>query len=215
MAALSEHGQFELNGASGVLAWAATWRPKTDGAQCGDSFLVRRVMGSFLIAAIDGAGSGERAATAAAACREALVELPPQTNLDGYFAAAHQACRGTRGAALALALIEPIARHLVWSAIGDIDGLLVRHAGAKVLRRESILQRGGTIGYRLPGSLCQIHSIAPGDTLIFISDGIRQSFRNAAIGEAPVREITANIMKHHRRENDDAMVLATRIEEPT
>jgi hypothetical protein len=213
MAALNDDGSIEILGAP-TLSWAAAWRSKTAGLPCGDRHLVLRQGDVIMIAVIDGAGSGARAAQASATCHAALSALPGSLHLEDCFAAAHRACRETNGAALGVALIEPAALRLAWGAVGDIDGLLIRNAPTRQLRRESILQCGGTVGLHLPAVLCQSHRLAPGDTVIFVSDGIRQSYRALTASGSSAVGIAAEVLQNHGRSDDDAIVLAARLGEP-
>ena len=70
----------------------------------------------------------------------------------------------------------------------------------------------GRLGYRLPTPLSRSVSLAAGDTLILVSDGIGQRFRTTALPHGPVSLVDANILKHHRLGHDDALVPAVRLE---
>jgi negative regulator of sigma-B (phosphoserine phosphatase) len=213
MAALTDHGSIESAGAA-ALSWAVAWRSKIAELPCGDRHFVRSTGGATLIAVMDGAGSGARAADAAAACHAALSALNGPWELETCFAAAHKACRHTHGVALGLVLVEPSARRMSWAAVGDIDGLLIRRAPAGQARRESILQCGGTVGMHLPSVLSQTHSIAEGDVFMLVSDGIRHSYRAPMPKITSVAAIAADILRNHGRDQDDAIVLVGRVGDP-
>jgi hypothetical protein len=211
MAALSENGRVEIDGMP-PLNWAAAWRPKSVGP-CGDRHLVRRLGPLFMLAVIDGAGSGARAAEAAAASHAALTALDGPTTLEGCFAAVHRACQGTAGVAMAVLLLDPAAASLAWGAVGDIDAQLIRAAPTE--RNECILQSGGTLGVRLPAVLGQSHRIRRGDTMLLVSDGIRRGYAEASKGGVPVTAIAQAVLRDHARPADDAIVLAARLGPPS
>jgi alkanesulfonate monooxygenase SsuD/methylene tetrahydromethanopterin reductase-like flavin-dependent oxidoreductase (luciferase family) len=210
MAAVNDTGLIKIEGAPS-LSWAAAWRPKITGQPCGDRHLVRQVGPLVMIAVIDGAGSGPRAANAASACQDALAAKADPLVLAGCFAAAHHACRETSGVALGVALIEPATGGLTWGAVGDIDGLLIRHAPAGQSRREAILQCGGMVGLRLPPVLGQTHQISTGDILIMVSDGIHPRYRGPTLLCGSPDTCAAELLSEYGRAQDDAIVLAARI----
>lgn len=214
MAALTDNGLIEMEGAP-ALSWAAAWRPKIAGQPCGDRHLVRRAGPLIMIAVFDGAGSGTGAAEAAAACRDALAAKADPLTLEGCFATAHHACRKTSGVALGIVLVELAMGNLTWGAVGDIDGLFIRHAPAGQTRREAILQCGGTVGLHLPAILGQTHRIAAGDMLIMVSDGIRPSYRGPALVCGSPGACAAELLSEYGRTQDDAIVLAARMGRPT
>lgn len=211
MAALTEQGSIAVDGTP-TLSWAAIWRPKTAGLPCGDRHLARRIGGAIMLAVIDGSGSGVMAAEAAEMCHGALVGLEGATTLEDCFTAGHDACRGTSGVAMGVAIIDPAASRLTWGAVGDIDVLLFRASGGA--RNECILQCGGTLGLHLPAVLTQTHRIGPGDTLIFVSDGIRRGYRGPGASGLPVMAVAQEVMRLHGRAVDDAIVLAARFGAP-
>jgi hypothetical protein len=212
MAALSENGSIAIDDVL-FLTWSAAWRSKSVGAPCGDRHLVRQVGGVIMLAAMDGSGSGEMAAQAAASCHAALSALDSPFPIETCFAAAHDACRDTNGAALCVALIEAGAERLTWAAVGDIDGLLVRPAGPAP--SECILQCGGTIGANLPMVLSQTHRLAKGDTVVLVSDGIRRIHRGLSLQRLTAAAMAERILSDYGRADDDAIVLAARMEPPS
>ncbi len=206
MDGITKQGCIEIPGTTTSLAWAAAYKAKTDGTPTGDGYLVHQSDGSIILAAVDGAGSGAEATQAAALCLRSLVKSKP-TSLEILFSEAHRACRSSRGAALVVALIRPEHREMSWAAVGDMDGLLLRGAPSASSARESVVQRGGTLGHQLPPIINQSHRLSAGDTIVMTSDGIRPAFREP-IRAGPSVETLANDTLHtYGRDNDDALVL--------
>jgi len=88
--------------------------------------------------------------------------------------------------------------------------VLLRAAPAARPQREALLLRGGVVGYSLPAPRIATLAVAPGDTLIFATDGIGGGFRHAARSHGDVQELAADILLHHARAHDDALVLVAR-----
>ncbi len=211
MGPVMEYDRIDLASEGVSLAWAAAYRSKIRDLPCGDAYLVRRIGQLIMLAVADGSGSGPEAARAAACCVSMLRETD-SVCLNTLFAEAHRACLGTRGAALAITLINPSSLQVNWAAVGEVEGLLLRGATPRASQTQAIIQRGGTIGYSLPTMICQSREIRPGDTIILSSDGIRQAYRN----EIPVGQsadtLAAELLASHGREDDDALALVAKFD---
>ena len=85
-------------------------------------------------------------------------------------------------------------------------------AGAKKGRVEEVLLlRGGVVGSQLPALQAAVLPITKGDTLVFVTDGIRSEFvEGLSTLESPQRAAD-KILKQHSRGNDDALVLVLRL----
>ena len=211
MGTVIEHGRLEFGGEGFSLTWAAALRPKTAGLPCGDAYLARRLGKSVLLAVVDGSGSGSEAARAAIRCQCVLSETA-SVCLTTLFKEAHNVCRGTRGAALAITLIDPSSRRLNWAAVGEVDGLLLRGSDSRECERVSVIQKGGTLGYNLPAVISQSHEIMARDTIIMASDGIRQAFREQIPLGRTAEALATEILCTYGRDNDDALVLVAQFD---
>jgi hypothetical protein len=91
-----------------------------------------------------------------------------------------------------------------------VDGRLFRADSKKNAAGESLLLRGGVVGYQLPALRPALIRIDPRDLLIFSTDGIRSGFEKELNLDAPPQQIADEIMTGYNRKTDDALVLAVR-----
>ena len=126
------------------LRWGVINKPVKGETECGDTWrVVRRHDGVTAILVADGLGHGPAAAEAANAA--ALVfDADPFVDLKRLFEKAHVHLRGTRGAAVAAAHIDPVRRTLRYAGIGNIAGTLV-DGGA----RRGLSSHNGTVGAQM------------------------------------------------------------------
>ncbi len=178
-------------------------------AESGDQYLVKAAPGGVLAAAIDGLGHGEKAAVAAKAA-VATLEQYPQEPLVALVNRCHKRLVGTRGVVMSLAFIDFAEHTLAWVGVGNVHGVLLRADRAVQPSREILLLRGGTVGYRLPELRPEIRSIAAGDTLIFVSDGVRSGFMHEINLAFTPQQIADDIYERHARGTDDTLVLVIR-----
>jgi len=171
--------------------------------QCGDHHLVCCNQSGILVAAIDGIGHGEEAANAAKAAVSIL-----KTGADER---CHEGLRSTRGVVMSLASIDSGHGMMTWVGVGNVQGVLMRSGAAKGTVQEVLLLRAGVVGSQLPALQAAVLPIAKGDTLVFVTDGIRGEFaENLSALESPQRAAD-RILEHHCRGNDDALVLVARL----
>jgi phosphoserine phosphatase RsbX len=178
--------------------------------ESGDRHLVCCGGDGILIAAIDGIGHGEEAASAAEAAIT-LLKTNAEKPVISLVERCHEGLRSTRGVVLSLASIDPEHGMMTWLGVGNVQGVLM-HAGAqKGSVQEVLLLRGGVVGSQLPALQAAVLPIAKGDTLVFVTDGIRGEFvEGLSALEAPQRAAD-KILKQHGRGNDDALVLVARL----
>jgi len=178
--------------------------------ESGDRHLVCCAGDGILIAAIDGIGHGEEAANAAEAAIS-ILKASPDEPVISLLERCHEGLRSTRGVVLSLASIDPKHGMMTWVGVGNVQGVLMR-AGAKKGRVEEVLLlRGGVVGSQLPALQAAVLPIAKGDTLVFVTDGIRSEFvEGLSTLESPQRAAD-KILKQHSRGNDDALVLVLRL----
>ena len=93
-----------------------------------------------------------------------------------------------------------------WIGIGDVDGIVVPVTGP----RKAILSRGGVVGYQLPPLRCVDLPVAKGDTLILATDGVNSGFTATQLNGRQPRPLANNILLHHGKTSDDALVLVVR-----
>ena len=178
--------------------------------ESGDRHLVCCAGDGILIAAIDGIGHGEEAANAAEAAIS-ILKASPDEPVISLLERCHEGLRSTRGVVLSLASIDPKHGMMTWVGVGNVQGVLMR-AGAKKGRVEEVLLlRGGVVGSQLPALQAAVLPIAKGDTLVFVTDGIRSEFVDGLSALESPQRAADKILKQHGSGNDDALVLVLRL----
>ncbi len=176
--------------------------------ECGDAWTIESVSDGFVVAAIDGLGHGRDAARAAHRAVAAISQSAGSTP-EGIMRACHRALLGTRGAAISLARVDIAAERVTWLGVGNVEGLVLNTIGPRGtnLQGESLVVRGGVVGYDLPHLQAMHLPFKLGALLVFTTDGIKQGFSNEIpVGRHP-QEIAEQIMAGHDRGTDDALVL--------
>ena len=154
----------------------------------------------------DGLGHGPlaaRASVAAAAVFHRAGVLDPES----YFQAAHEALRGTRGAAVSLCCIFPGQHRLVFAGVGNVEGRI--HLTS---RSVGLAPRSGTLGMNPQAPRIELRELAwePGAILVLHSDGLRHHYDLAAYGDLRQHDPTVIAALLHRdlaRARDDATVM--------
>lgn len=161
------------------------------------------------MAAIDGIGHGDEAAAAAeTACRvlreyadEPVIKLAERC---------HESLRSTRGVVMSLAAFDAVHHLMTWLGIGNVEGVLRRFGLPIDGTEESLLLRAGVVGSQLPPLRASVLPVAPGDTLILATDGVKSGFA-CGIGSAVAPQKAAQaILDGHSKRTDDALVLVAR-----
>jgi len=165
--------------------------------------------GGALAAAIDGLGHGAEAAKAASAAAAVMRHRPNET-VTALMASCHAALRQTRGAVISLASFDAASATVTWLGVGDVAGLLMRRSPLALPVRESLLSRGGVVGYRLPPLRAVSHAVRRDDILVFATDGIKAGFDRGLTPFRSIEDIAESILRDHGRDNDDALVLVVR-----
>jgi anti-sigma regulatory factor (Ser/Thr protein kinase) len=145
----------------------AVWAPMKGEEVCGDGWAVAAgAGGTYSILVADGLGHGVGAADAARTAQELFRGGANRTPAE-QLAALHDGLRSTRGAAAAVARIDPLNRRLVYSGIGNIAGSIVTDAGARHL-----VSLNGTLGHMTHRISEFTHQWPRGALLILHSDGL-------------------------------------------
>jgi phosphoserine phosphatase RsbX len=123
----------------------------------------------------------------------------------------HEGLRATRGVVMSLASIDPEHGMMTWLGVGNVQGVLMRAGARKGSVPEMLLLRGGVVGSQLPALQAAVLPIVDGDTLVFVTDGIRGEFVEGLSALESPQRAADRILKQHGRGNDDALVLVVRI----
>lgn len=191
-----------------ILDCAIAGSPCAGETISGDRAVLAEFTDGALIAVIDGLGHGAEAAHAAQAAAELLEAHPSDAPLE-LVRRCHDALRRTRGVALSLAAIDARRSTMSWIGVGNVEGTLLRVGRGELPARESLSTRGGVVGSHLPPLRTHELSIAPGDTLLFTSDGIRGGFHDTIeLGASPTQQAESIAATFGKREDDSCVVVA-------
>ena len=111
---------------------------------------------------------------------------------------------------MTLASFNTLEGALSWLSVGNVAGLLLRADTKATPTSESVVLRGGVIGYQLPALRSSVTAVSPGDLLILASDGIRSGFEQSVIASETPQQIADRIMNGHFKGTDDALALVVR-----
>jgi negative regulator of sigma-B (phosphoserine phosphatase) len=175
--------------------------------ESGDGHLVEVTSDTALLAVVDGLGHGPEAAVAARTAVATLAEYAREP-LVALTQRCHEALRRTRGVVMSLAALNESEQAMTWLGVGDVDGVLLRPGPS--VRRESLLTRGGVVGYQLPTLRAAMLPIQRGDVLILATDGIRSGYSEELNLHDTSQQIADHILAKWCRGTDDALVLVAR-----
>jgi negative regulator of sigma-B (phosphoserine phosphatase) len=160
-----------------------------------------------LVCLIDGLGHGAAAADAAEAAAEVIrhhAEAAPQELLDRC----HEALKETRGVVMTLAWFDVGTSELVWTGVGNVEARLWHPSEGG--RHDVALVFGGVVGYQVPRVRPSKLTLAPGDLLVMVTDGIDPGFAAALDGGGAAQTVAERIFSAHGKGTDDALVTVVR-----
>ncbi|WTW93307.1 ATP-binding protein [Streptomycetaceae bacterium NBC_01309] len=126
---------------------------------------------ALMVMLADGLGHGPMAANAADAASRAFREGRARHPQDAI-QEVHTALRGSRGAAVAVARVEPVAGRVLFCGVGNITAVLL---GADT--QTSLMSYPGIVGHRMRGLRSFTHPLPPGGALVLHSDGLTDRWR--------------------------------------
>ena len=192
-----------------LVDWSIASRPLAGQTVSGDVHLVQSFEHGVLLAVIDGMGHGDEAAAAAQIAATILTEHAGEPVIP-LVKRCHQALAETRGVEMTMALVDALEDTVTWLGVGNVEGRLLRGNGEAQPASESALLRNGVIGYRLPALHASVLDVAPGDLVLFATDGIHPGFIADLNPRAPTVAIATQILNRHFKGTDDALVLVAR-----
>lgn len=193
----------------GFVDWSVATRPIPGQAVSGDLHLVMPTEHGVLIAVVDGLGHGDEA-TAVARLAVSVLEKYAHEPVIALVKRCHEALAKTRGVVMTVASLNALENTITWLGVGNVEGRLLRTNPSATHPSETMLLRGGLVGYQLPPLQASVVTVTPGDVLIFATDGIRAEFtKDVNLTEAPA-QIADRIMSRYLKRNDDALVLVAR-----
>jgi len=178
--------------------------------ESGDHHLVCCNRSGILVAAIDGIGHGEEAASVSKAA-VALLRSFADEPIISLVERCHERLRATRGVVLSLASIDPEHGMMTWLGVGNVQGVLMRGDAKNGNAQESLLLRAGVVGSQLPALQATVLPIVRGDTLFFATDGVRRDFSVTLSARENPQRAADRILEQYRSGTDDALVLVSRV----
>jgi anti-sigma regulatory factor (Ser/Thr protein kinase) len=220
--------QFEIfsQPGSGTVAVARVWAlpdatpPAVSGVSvakrgepvCGDAWgcRVHPADGSLVCIVVDGLGHGPLAAEAATAAMRVFADraLLAPADIVGEI---HQALRATRGAALAVAVVDRERQVLRFAGLGNIAGSIIA-AGRS---RHSLASHNGTAGVSMRRIQEFVYPLPPHGVLVMHSDGLTTHWTPESYVGAWNRDpalATGALFRDHTRGRDDCTVVVARLD---
>ena len=184
--------------------------PLAGETESGDAWAVAPMRHTTALLMVDGLGHGPEAAKAAAAAIDALARQPglhPAEQIE----ACHVALRPTRGAALAVALLDPAARELRFTGVGNIGACIVDGGP-----RRQLVSHNGIVGHNMRKVQEFTLPCGPGALVILASDGLTTQWdldQHPGLVACDPSVIAAVLLRDYARGRDDASVLVYRCPE--
>jgi serine phosphatase RsbU (regulator of sigma subunit) len=172
----------------------------------GDGWIIDRRDNHCRIALIDGLGHGPEAAKATERARQVLA-TGPMLAPEAALHACHRELAGSRGAAIAIADIDPGAGHLEYAAVGNTEARLVSEGTTRRL-----IAYRGIVGRSLRTiRMSRIELPAASDWLLVLhTDGISQRFNLEdfpAARDHDAQLLADALLQAAGRPTDDATVI--------
>jgi len=192
-----------------IIEWGSASLTLAGEVESGDKHVVKVFPHGALLAAMDGLGHGEEAAAAANRAVRFL-QTSENESLISLLKRCHERLRSTRGVVISLAAFNAVDETMTWVGVGNVEGVLLRADPAVNPGCESLVLRSGVVGSRLPQLHAAIVPVMRGDTLVFVTDGIRSEFTQClALGDGP-QQLADRILAQYAKGTDDALVLVAR-----
>lgn len=179
---------------------AVSQKPLVPDEGSGDRGFVVEQEQSFFIVVLDVLGHGERASDLASKCEAFLREHPVE---DPYLAlpALHEHIGGSRGAAVAIAIVDKESGTASYAAVGNTSARLLG------VHRKRLLNQDGVVGYMMPTVRSQSFTLSKGDLFLLYTDGIREHFDEGdypEIRDDSIQTVADEILRRFGKGTDDA-----------
>lgn len=192
-----------------MIEYGVAGRPVSGEALSGDGFVVQVSDQGTLVGVLDGLGHGPEAAEATERATEYLSDHADQP-LVSLVEGCHRALRKTRGVVLALAQLGEQDNVMAWLGVGNVDARVFR-SGSRWGESDTLVMRGGVVGYQIPSLQPRKMNLEDGDLLVMATDGIRGSYHQAL---SPMQTVQTNanlVLAGYGNQSDDALVLVSRL----
>lgn len=174
----------------------------------GDAWAVRRDGSATAIVVADGLGHGAEAARAALAAVETF-QRAPLDDLVGTLRLMDARLHSTRGAAVAIAWLDPVTATARYAGIGNISASITATGGT-----QRLVSSNGTVGQG-GARVQEMRYDLPRESLVLLhSDGARSHWSLDAYPGLRRRRptlVSAVLYRDHRRGRDDVTIVAARV----
>jgi anti-sigma regulatory factor (Ser/Thr protein kinase) len=193
--------------ANGRLETGAVCLPKAGETDCGDAWAIARNGDRHVLIIADGLGHGPDAAKAS---RQAITTFHARLTLSpsDLLSEIHLALRSTRGAAVAVATLDPGKREVRYAGVGNIAGAVVTGDETR-----SMVSHNGTLGHEVRKIQEFTYAWPPGSLVIMHSDGLQTQWRLDRYPGLTTRApsvIAGLLYRDFSRGRDDVTVAAVR-----
>jgi anti-sigma regulatory factor (Ser/Thr protein kinase) len=186
--------------------------PKAGESICGDAVAYRldRARRAYIVA--DGLGHGPLAYEASSAAVRVFEERPLLSPAE-LIEEIHAALRPTRGAAVAVAVVDTASQTMRFAAVGNIVSALVTPDP----KRQNLASHNGTAGHAVRRVQEFTYAVRAGAVLVMHTDGLGTRWSPEAYPGVWDRDpaLAAGVLyRDHTRGRDDATVLVARVAAP-
>jgi len=192
-----------------VIEYGVAGRPAPGETLSGDGFVVRISDECTLVAVIDGLGHGPEAAEATERATEFL-SVHADEPLVSLVEECHRALRKTRGVVLAVARLAEQGKAMTWLGVGNVDARVFR-SGERWGQSDTLVMRGGVVGYQIPPLRPRPLDLQDGDLLVMATDGIRSSYQQVLSPTQTVQSSANLVLAGFGNTSDDALILVSRL----
>ncbi|MGP4024598.1 SpoIIE family protein phosphatase [Actinomadura sp. 3N407] len=186
-------------------SFAGLTRPMDGERECGDAYAAIAAGGTVYAMLCDGLGHGPLAARAAQEAVRTLRDTALPARPAEILGHIHHRLRPTRGAAVAVATIEPDAGRIRFAGLGNIAAWIVHPD-----RRTGMISVPGIAGIHARFRE-QLYDLPPGAAVVLHSDGLTGRWGVAGRPGLPDRDptlIAATVLRDAGVRHDDRCVLA-------
>ncbi|CAG6398888.1 ATP-binding SpoIIE family protein phosphatase [Actinacidiphila cocklensis] len=201
------------SGSGSAAQFSGLTRPISGETQCGDTWAVREEpvaegAAHLLVMMCDGLGHGPLAARAAGEARTAF-RNSRAAEPAGILADIHTGLKGTRGAAVAVARLDPLARRVSLCGVGNIAAFVL---GAE--SRQTLMSMPGIVGHNMSRPRTFSAALPPGDAVVLHSDGLNSRWQPAQFpgltAQVPA-VVAAQLLWQAGTRRDDAGVVVVKV----
>lgn len=199
------------------LAAAGLTRPMPGESVSGDQFAVIFRDDGPMLMVVDGLGHGPLAAEAATAVVEAFHVAASPHRTDGNPAhlveEIHQSITHTRGAAVAIAKLEPATGVVRFAGLGNISAAVVTAPESAEAGRTGMVSQHGVVGHQKGEIYESCYPLRHADLVVLHSDGVTDRWELAAYPGLAHHEplvVATTLLRDAGVRRDDACVLVAR-----